>query len=263
MINNRHRIPLASIYRLVALICTFFAMLSQKSSHAAEYEIYSYHNVPPFITGKNEGLSYDLVRYLNKHGNNKFQFKLNIIPRKRLDTLLEANSDIIVPWVSPEWFGINARSRFLWTEPLLSDGNIYFSRKDNPIDIKEMADLNSLMLGGVLGHRYAAIDKEVDKGNFARTNAPLERNLIKMLIGERADIAIMAESSARYLVWEGKLDQEIYFSPYKHSAFLRRLLISGYLPQVHLFLDDMILKMNTDPEWFAIKSRYQLPIETN
>ncbi len=262
MFDSRHKKTLTGIY-LLALISTLVAMLPQKSTYAAGYEIYSYHNVPPFITGKNEGLSYDLVRYLNNHGNNQFQFRLNIIPRKRLDNLLEANSDIIVPWVSPEWFGTNARSRFLWTEPVLSDSNIYFSRKDNPIDIKEVADLNNLMLGGVLGHRYSILDKEVLKGKFTRTNAPHERNLIKMLIGKRADIAIMAESSARYLVWEGKRSQEIYFSPYKHNAFLRRFLISGYQPQMHFFLEDMILKMNTDPEWIAIKSRYQLPIETN
>ena len=263
MLVNLHRTPLTSIYFLILLACTFGSILPLKVTHAAEYEIYSYHNVPPFITSENEGLSYDLVRYLNKHSDNKVQFKLNIIPRKRLDKLLDANSDIIFPWVSPEWFGINARSRFLWTEPVLSDSNIYFSRKDNPIDIKEITDLKHLMLGGVLGHRYATIDQEIAKGRLARINAPHERNLIKMLLGERADIAIMAESSARYLVWEGKLDQDIYISPYKHSAFLRRLLISGYLPQVHLFLDDIILKMNTDPEWIAIKSRYKPPIETS
>ncbi|WP_085904185.1 hypothetical protein [Kiloniella majae] len=137
MINNRHRIPLASIYRLVALICTFFAMLSQKGSHAAEYEIYSYHNVPPFITGKNEGLSYDLVRYLNKHGNNKFQFKLNIIPRKRLDTLLEANSDIIVPWVSPEWFGINARSLSFGQNHYYQTAISIFPEKITPLILKK------------------------------------------------------------------------------------------------------------------------------
>ncbi|WP_417428630.1 hypothetical protein [Kiloniella sp.] len=263
MLVNLNRTSRTSIYFLVLLTCTFVSILSLKVTCAAEYEIYSYHNVPPFITSENEGLSYDLVRYLNKHGDNKFQFKLNIIPRKRLGKLLGANSDLIVPWVSPEWFGINARSRFLWTEPLLSDGNIYFSRKNNPIDIKAIPDLKNLMLGGVLGHRYATIEQEVAKGRLARINAPHKRNLIKMLLGERADIAIMVESSARYLVWEGKLDQYIYISPYKHSAFLRRLPISGYLPQVHLFLDDMILKMNTDPEWIAIKSRYKAPVETN
>ncbi|KLN62017.1 hypothetical protein WH96_00245 [Kiloniella spongiae] len=266
MTNDLRSVSISHVHYIALMFIVSLAfgiLFPLKISLATEYQIYSYHNVPPFIVGENKGLSHDLVNYLNKHGAKKFQFKLSILPRKRLDNLLKANSDIIIPWVSPDWFGPDAKSRFEWTTPLISDGNVYFSRKDRSIEVKSMGDLEDLLLGGVLGHRYARIDNEVAKGSFSRMNAPHERNLIKMLVGKRVDIGIMAESSARYLVWEENLSEEIHFSTYKHSIFLRRFLISGYLPQAREFLDSMILKMKDDPEWNAIKSRYQLPIEVN
>ncbi|KKJ75980.1 hypothetical protein WH95_15585 [Kiloniella litopenaei] len=254
----------AALCRYVFLIFYVLSfILPFKTTAAAEYNIYSYHNTPPFIIRDGEGLSYDLVRYLNKYGDNRFQFKLSVLPRKRLDILLKANRDMIVPWVSPEWFGMGSRSRYLWTPSLLSDANIYFSRKSDSIDIKKMKDLETLILGGVLGHQYSDIDREIEKGRLTRTNAPRERNLIKMLIGKRIDIAIMEESSARYLVRAEKLEQDIYFSPHKHSRFQRHLLINGYLPDVHQFLNETILQMAADPEWIAIKSRYELSVEIN
>ncbi|WP_419901254.1 hypothetical protein [Kiloniella sp.] len=251
-LNLRHLIA-------VALLIGMIFSCTTNQSRAAEYQVYTYHNVPPFVTAVNTGLSYDLLRYLNQHGEGRYTFKLNIVPRKRLDALLKTNSDIIVPWASPDWFGKDARTKYAWTAPLMSDGNVYISQKQSPIDVKGTNDLQDLVLGGILGHHYSNLDDEVALGRISRMNARNERSLVRIVAGGRVDVGIIAESAARYLVWEEKLEGQIYFSADNHSVYVRRIMLSGYLPRVHTFLDKLITQMSVDPEWLSIMSSYQLP----
>ncbi len=243
----------------VSLLIGTILGFTTNQSRASEYQVYTYHNIPPFVTGSNAGLSYDLLKYFNQHGEGRYSFKLNIVPHKRLDALLKTNSDIIVPWASPDWFGESARTKYAWTAPLMSDGNVYISLKQQPIDVKSTSDLQGLVLGGVLGHHYSNLDEEVALGSFSRMNATNERSLIRMVAGGRVEVGIIAESAARYLVWEEKLEGRIYFSANNHSVYVRRIMLSGYLPRVHTFLDTIITQMSADPEWLAIMSSYQLP----
>ena len=266
MLQSRDLWSLFTLIRTLlfaAFIFSALVLFFSKPSLAAEYDLYSYHNVPPFITSPTTGLSYDLVEYLNNKGEGRYRFKLNIVPRKRLDNILKENDAIIVPWVSPDWFGKDARSRYDWTAPIISDGNVYMSLSERAIEIANLNDLQGMVLGGVLGHRYSGLDDEVAKGAFTRINATNEQNLIRMIAGGRADIGVMAESAARYLVWEEGLVDKIYLASNKHSVFARRLLLSGTPSDLHLFLDGVITGMRSDPKWSTTIARYRFPIEIN
>lgn len=135
------------IMLLLTVVGSSFLFLSSKAQ-AIEIELYSYHDFPPFVTGDAAGLTYDLADYLAQKSNQKYQFKVRIYPRKRLDSLLNTNSDLIVPWVSPAWFGENADTKFKWSSAMLSDGNSYISPISAPLDILDRSFLYGRVLGG-------------------------------------------------------------------------------------------------------------------
>mgnify|MGYP000119309389 CR=1 FL=1 len=98
---------------------------------------WTYYNVPPFVTGKGQGLVYDFVELLNLHAEKNYQFQVIVYPRKRLDAYLDAGEQGIVLFVNWEWMGENAQTKYLWGPAILTDQNEIISRVDRKSNLME------------------------------------------------------------------------------------------------------------------------------
>ena len=117
-------------------------------------EAWTYYDVPPFVTGKGQGLVYDFVELLNLEAKGSYKFKVTVYPRKRLDAQLEAGKQGVVLFVNWEWMGDDARNKYLWGPAIITDRNEVVSRANKRIEFDGTAEsLKGLVFGGLLGRR--------------------------------------------------------------------------------------------------------------
>ena len=119
-------------------------LLSFRSLASLErVNVYSYHLMPPYMVDEQSksGLYYDFIKMLNEYSDN-YTFNLIYIPRKRLDYLLKQNALTgAVIGVNPKWFRDNNRVKYLWTDPIMSDKDVFVRLKSKAIIVETFADL--------------------------------------------------------------------------------------------------------------------------
>ncbi|KLN61653.1 hypothetical protein WH96_04760 [Kiloniella spongiae] len=225
---------------------------------ARTVDVYNYHKTPPFVIGPEQGLSYDLVEYLNRKGAGRYHFVLTHLPKKRLERELESGRKVIVPWASTQTFQGTYSYRYRWTSALMTDGNVFVSASNYPVEVSDLSSLTNKLVAGLLGYRYRGVDEGVRRGTVKRTNVPDERALLRLVSHHRVDVGIMSQSSARYLIKEIGLEDQIHLGERKQSIYARQILINGYMPMLKKFLDKIVISMKRDPEWITIMAKYHL-----
>mgnify|MGYP000500502038 CR=1 FL=1 len=217
------------IVLLLAAICI--------SAFAAKnIEVYTYHNFAPFITGKNTGLSYDLVKQLNDNSKEDMTFTLKIMPRSEINVELKpwiskecrkgatCNKDWMLLWVNHKWgFGRNALKTFSWT-PLFKDSNSIVSSKETKFEYNKPQSVFGKKLLGVKGHKYKNFDRLVKNKKLTRIDGTSERdNLIKVQNNE-GDFTIIGTSSLKYLQKENASLQDLHISKNLHHEYRRYIM---------------------------------------
>ena len=242
---------------LLRVLIMIFVLLSASGARATEIvRFYSYHAFPPFFNGENMGITYDLADYLTYKSNGAYKMVVDIIPRRRLDMLMQDGEPLVIPWVTPEWYGSQAALRFSWTNPLFEDRNVVISSALAPIDYIGPHSLSGKRVGTVIGHIYAELYPMMEEGWIIREDAISEEvNVRKVALG-RIDASVMAESAARYYVQAFGLEARIYISPQPQSTYARRIMISGRNSNLAEFLRYAVLNMHSDPLWLSIWARY-------
>lgn len=202
---------------------------------ATEITVYTYHNHPPFITGKNSGLTYDLVNILEKELPS-YDFKVKVVPRKRLNVMLKpwinkkcydsgCDKNWMLPWVNQVWgFGKDSRTNFSWNA-LFEDANVIVSNINNKIDYKEPASLIGKKFAGIGGHRYLGIDALAKEKKLQRINGTNEKkNLLKLLEG-RVDATLLPKSTMMYILKNNtRFDGKFFIAPTVHQSYERNIM---------------------------------------
>lgn len=217
-------------------IIIMLLLLNSIMLNAKDITVYTYHNHAPFIIGKKQGLSYDLVSFLNKNSNNKFNFKLKIIPRSRLNYNLKpwingkcednknCDNNWILPWVNPKWgFGKNSLTNFSWFK-LFEDSNSIIYLKENKINYENPNSLIGKRLAGIAGHKYLGIDELVKQGKITRIDGNNEQaNLLKVL-KKRVDVTLLPTSTFKYYLNSYKNLSPLEEATTKHQIYLRQIM---------------------------------------
>lgn len=239
------------------LITLVFLPLHAFAGGAETINIYSYHNHPPFVTGKEQGWTYQLAKSLNQIAGNKVHFKVQIVPRSRLNHYLkgwiqgecpaeQCRQDWIVPWVNPKWGFIKGeRNNYSWLE-LFEDSNAILTLKDNPIRYNGPESLKGHTLAGMRGHRYVGIDALVERGEVIRIDGNRERDNILKLLRGRVDATLLPTSTINYLLQQDRelnaAGDKLRIAEHKHQIYIRHLM----LPETHTDLLDLIKTVNMD-----------------
>lgn len=223
--------------------------------------VWAYQPSPPFASGQGRGLSEALVELLNEHPSNqdRSEFRLSQLPRKRLDARLAANEPGILLWATPEFFPEHLTTGASWTPPLLCDIQDFVSRRDAPVDYDGPRSLHGKRLGGILGHRYRELQPDIDKGLIRREDVHSDLQNLNKLLSGRIDVVLMPRSSRLfYSLTETSADQ-LYVSPKPLYVFDRHLLMTASLPaETTQFMQQMIADLPHSARWLKLLRRYGL-----
>lgn len=247
----------SSLFPMARIGALALGLALTRSVLAADVSLYTYHAEPPFVTGENKGLTYDLAEYLGKKTGNKFEVK--VMPRARVDQAVQAaDFKDAVLWVFPVWFKDKDKATYLWTDAIFQDENIIVSTLAKKVDYTAPDSLKGLSFGGVLGHNYAGIDDLVKAGTINRSDANNEETNLKKVASGRVDATLLPRSSATYLFPDLGIDGKVYVSKNPQSSYTRHVLIGKKNPELLKQLNTAIGEMKKDPAWLDILKKYKV-----
>ncbi|RED54197.1 substrate-binding periplasmic protein [Aestuariispira insulae] len=134
-----------------------------------------------------------LARLAGKQG---YSVQIEYMPDNRALALqlvgnLEASAQ------AQEW--VSGPERFLWTVPIITVADHIIIRKDNPIAISRVEDLHGKSLAAMIGYSYPSFDTGFANGIIIRRNTQNFSSLLKMVMLERTDGAILDRNVALWL----------------------------------------------------------------
>jgi len=249
--------------RNLILVITF--VFSFFSSHLVSKEVitlWSYYDYPPFVTGMadNKGLSFDFVEMLNLFNPDQdYQYKLEIIPRKRLDSYLKNGRKGAVLWVNPVFFADVKRQKYRWTEQLLQDEQSFISSSKTPFIFEGAESLMQpgFVLGGIRGHLYGGMQGEIDAGKIIRSDVSNVKQNIGMLLKNRVDSFLIPFTTMKFYEKEMKLGRKIYYSPNPLNSYTRHILVN-HDAKVYGALSKVVNQLEQDEYWMALLMQYGL-----
>jgi methyl-accepting chemotaxis protein len=219
-------------------------------------KVYAYQNLPPFVTGHKEGLTYELVKYLNEKLAGRYRFVIYRLPRSRLDKLLEKGTRGLVPWTMPAWHGDVDEARYDWTSGYFNDANTLISSKQTPFDYDGPQSMCGRTLGGLSGYVYMHLDDLAKAGELTRINASSVEENIKRVINKRIDTALVTESTARYMSSKLNVKDKIHFSKNNHQDICYRMICCSLDEDLKGALRKVTDGMLTDSDWVNTASKF-------
>lgn len=248
-----------SALRHVALALSL--LLCRAAWAAASIEAWTYYPAPPFLTDQatNAGLTTDLVNYLNKALAGKYEIRLVLLPRARLNMMLEAGDKAFVLFVPSAIFGGPNGGTYLWTSPLLADRQELVSRSKKPFEFAGPDSLVGIRFGSMQGHVYPVLAKEMESGKIRSDRATNEGSLISMLMAQHVDVITLPDSAIRYFTSVNpELKKGLSVSKQNLGEYTRHLMFQRGMNKERDDFEQVVRKMGTDPEWRAVLQKYGL-----
>jgi len=250
------------VRNLILVITFVFSFFSPYLASKEVVTLWSYYDYPPFVTGMadNKGLSFDFVEMLNLFNPDQdYQYKLEIIPRKRLDSYLKNGRKGAVLWVNPVFFADVKRQKYRWTEQLLQDEQSFISSSKTPFIFEGAESLMQpgFVLGGIRGHLYGGIQDEIDTGKIIRSDVSNVKQNIGMLLKNRVDSFLIPFTTMKFYEKEMKLGRKIYYSPNPLNSYTRHILVN-HDAKVYGALNKVVNQLEQDEYWVALLDQYGL-----
>ncbi|WP_374034884.1 substrate-binding periplasmic protein [Bdellovibrio bacteriovorus] len=230
-----------------ALLC-----YSVITSAAQVIEMVSPYDTPPFVVDqkKEQGLVYDLASLLTVRSQGKYQFKVVVVPRARLQKILQRSGVYVVPLVSPKWFDDDDEKKYLWTSALMEDENLVLSPRKRALEYENSASLRGKKTSIVLGHAVEPV-RQLEKAGVVTTESTQSfNNSLRMLARGRIDFMVMGRIVAVYLIRDLGLEDQIYISDKTIERFDRKILVSPQSQKdLHKWLEGEIQRLRRSGEW--------------
>ncbi|HZH28242.1 MAG TPA: transporter substrate-binding domain-containing protein [Azospirillaceae bacterium] len=231
------------------ILAGLLVFLGVSRAWAADVRLLNYYDLPPFLTGQNQGLTYALASYLTKKSDGKYTFVVENLPRRRFDAVLAEGKPVAVAWAVPAFVGDKEQAKYKWSPAVLADANVVVSRKDRPFEYTGPESLAGKTLGGVAGYVYGPIDPLVDAGKIKREDAATELLNLRKVTEGRVDATVLAETAANYLIKTEGLSDKLHISATPHSKYDRHVFVAGNDPELADFIAKTVGGMAADPEW--------------
>jgi polar amino acid transport system substrate-binding protein len=219
--------------------------------------VYTNATFPPLVLNTKIGLYPELVEYLNQLKIKDLQFKLKILPRKRLQSMLENETmDGIVIGMMPQWLDDATRTRYLWTDVFSVDSFVLVSAAKNPVFFDQIDAKDHLKIGVTFGYVYPGIDEWIAEHKLIRDDAPTEeRNIDKLMLG-RVDTIVVTESVLRYYTKTHHMNVGIIIESLPGQQTERRFVIPKSKQGVFEKLTPAIRNLSGDSNWKRIQAQY-------
>ncbi len=234
----------------------FFALLlgiSMPAWAAETIMLALYNDFSPWYNADGSGLNAELAARLTDMSNGKYQFVARVIPRRRLNAMLAAGEAMVVPWVSPRFFGDDARTKYLWSDALLSDVSYFVSPASAPLEYTGPASLYGKRFSASSGHVYGDLTALIEAGKIAREDAPtLRESLMKLVVASRKlDFAVIDRSTLIALQDEPFVQpSQLHLSrQLRTELFTRHILVPKRHPEWLRYLNQALAQLRTDKTW--------------
>ena len=229
----------------------------QQANDREVVQVWSYYESLPFKTNEaGEGLSQDFVDLLNQF--NVFHFKLEVIPRVRLNYYLSQNHAGIVPFVNWQWMGKQSKQNYLWSTPLLHDRNEILSSIKSPIQYSGPLSLEGKSFAAIRGRKYAGLDTLMTQNKIQRQLVYNEGSVLMLLHSGRVQTSSMARTLLMPHIKKHQLQGKIFISDTPLFSFTRHIMTSKSLPKVHGFIEGVVEGLDQNTQWKAILKKYGL-----
>ena len=245
--------------RIFALFTLLFVMAGSAAAAETRVGVFTYHTHPPFVTGQQQGLTYDLARYLSDKSDGRYVFKVSEMSRPRINKSITKEQSAIVPWVNPVWFGDKEETKHTWTAgALMTDGNAVVTRSDTALDYNGPASIDGMVLGGLKGHRYSGLDDYIEQSaSTRRVDADSHTVNFRKLLDKQTDVMLIPKSGALFVIKQKQIEDQVYISPTPHSSYARRVMVLAGQGELKAYLDSILAGLDNDPAWKEIMSAYQ------
>jgi len=234
---------------------------------ASEYppiQIISPYDASPFVENltRQTGLIFDVTEQLNLRAKGKFKFKGHYIPRARLVMMLKTNPNIVIPFVSPKWFGDSQEQLFEWSVNVSKDCNTIIYRKEQPIDFTKMEDLTGMKTSVVIGEENPSIKELILSGKIKSESAStVAVNFLKLAKG-RVDFIVTGRLIAEYAIAAHKIDN-LLIAKKPVDEFDRKFLISRQSnPEAARWIQNTVKDFNSDGTFKRLFQKHQLTVQT-
>lgn len=228
---------------------------------ASELEAWSYYPSPPFrmATAPDAGLTQDVVHALNKILQGKYEIRLRLLPRARIDNMLECGVRGFVIFAPSVIMGGPDGGRYLWTQPLLQDCQQLISVRARSFEYAGPESLVALRFGAIQGHVYPAIDREVRENRIVPYLAKTEEALVQMLLSGRADVITLPDTIVQYFAKnDAAFDAARYISHKHFGTFTRHMLFQRGMEKECADMNAALQTLMASPEWPVLLGRYGL-----
>ncbi|MGK0291030.1 MAG: polar amino acid transport system substrate-binding protein [bacterium] len=219
---------------------------------------WNYYLAPPFVESGRSGLAFDFVKLLNKELGNQFHFRLEIVPRARLNKYLKNRQKGIVLFVNWAWMGKNAKKKYLWTPRVLEDRNEIISLVTKKVVYKGPHSLKGLRFGAIRGRKYKELSTLMSSNVIKRRDLNNEKQIFRMLLANRIDVTRLPYSLTVALLKRIGKRNQFYFSHLPHLNNNRHILVTRELLNVHKALSSFCKKLESNPDWKIILNKYGL-----
>ena len=218
--------------------------------------LYNYQNQPPYVTAPGQGLTYDLVDYLNEKFRVTYRFVLFNLPRSHLDQMISKGAKGLVPWTCAAWHGDPNETKFQWTPGYFNDSNSIISLAKTPFEYDGPKSMAGHVMGGILGFFYLFLDDMAKNNELKRVDVSNVMEIFKRLQSQRIDTALVPGSTARYLLTKNKMLNEFHFSRKNHQDFTYQMLCQGLQDEQVKEIKRIASNMSNDPDWKNRVSHY-------
>lgn len=244
--------------RFCSLLLSLTVVTSGYTAEKQQVLLLTYHLKAPYVIdwGEQRGLYFDLAAYLNGK-TDKYLFKTELMPRKRLDAVLAQPFIDVVVGVQPAWFKPLA-DKVVFTEPFLHDQDMFVSDARKPLRDQDLVTLSGKTFIGSQGYKYKGIDEAVATGTIERVDTLQEDYVLDMLRLGRGDFTIISSSTLSYKFSHGEHARHFYVATTPHDVIQRRFMLSNTDPQLYQFLQQVVRRMPTDQQWQFLLAKYQI-----
>jgi ABC-type amino acid transport substrate-binding protein len=228
---------------------------------AIKVQLYTPYDFEPFILDRatEQGLIYDLQRYLNDFADGAYQFEVQSVPRIPVERLEKMRELAIVPFVAPSWLSDDKETLFDWTAPLLEDETLIVSPRKLALDSLQPEKLRGKTLcGSSTLRRDPSLQKILNEGLVKQTLVPDTAHCLQMLMYGRADFHVSGRMLLAYFMHKPELATQLYMSRSPIRHFSRRILITPKETQLLSWLNQKIEAFGKSSSWMNVLKAYHL-----
>lgn len=244
--------------KIAAWLTLLSALMLGAGARAEVVNVYTSANFAPLMLADGRGVYPDLITWLNRQKLANLEFKLNYMPRKRLQVKLEDGSlNGIVIGLMPEWLADSAQKKYLWTVPFDVDRFALVSLASKPMNPTMPRSLKGATVGVTVGYVYPGLDDWFFRSGLQRSGGISDEKNIEKLLRKRVDCVIVSESMARYFIRSHKLDTALRVHPMPGQPTERRFLVQRRDEALYDQLAPVIRRLRDDPAWQRALQAYQ------